>query len=62
MRDFLHSLDIGGKALVLPQMTDFGDSQWETSPFLRSGWEMGWEEGGRGRRRGVRGNWDWWVK
>ena len=43
-RDTLLSLDIVGRALVLPQsnVIDFVDFPWKTLPSLRSGWGVGW--------------------
>ena len=50
------SLDIGGRALILPQsdMLDFVDSLWEALPCLKSGGGVKYGEGG-GNRRGYWG-------
>ena len=43
LKDTLLSLDIVGRALVLPQsnVPDFADSPWKVLPSLRSG--LGWD-------------------
>ena len=63
--DTLFSLDIEGRALVLPQnnVVGFVDSLWEALPSLRSGSGMEWQGEGRGTiRRGKSGDWDLYVK
>lgn len=53
-----------GTVLVLPQndVTVFVDSPWEATHSLRSGWVVGWGEGGGSKRKLRRGKWDWCAK
>ena len=48
-RDSLHSLDIVGRVLVLPQsnVLDFVDSPRKSLPSLRCQWGLRWGMGGR---------------
>lgn len=66
LRNTLLSLDTGtmDTVLVLPQsnVTVFVDSPWEATHSLRSGWVVGWEEGGGSKRKLGRGKRDWYAK
>ena len=57
----MFSLDIVGRALVLPQcnVIDFVDFPWESLPFLNVNKQVG---GGRSRKWVMRGNWDSYIK